>query len=168
MRLTYLTIQWRITLLSGLCLLAVVGALIGASVYQNQTSATLLKEQSSQLLGQAAVERLQAQAVAHGQQVERFFNETALYGEGFAQQVLQLRSQTLNGRLTVEQLRETLISAARETLKNREKVLGLYVIMRPAVPTPIGATNAPWRGMKRAALRCIGRRASPGGWYRRY
>ncbi len=131
MRLTYLTIQWRITLLSGLCLLAVVGALIGASVYQNQTSATLLKEQSSQLLGQAAVERLQAQAVAHGQQVERFFNETALYGEGFAQQVLQLRSQTLNGRLTVEQLRETLISAARETLKNREKVLGLYVIMRP-------------------------------------
>src|SRR5689334_8562319 len=91
MRLAHLTIQWRITLLSGLCLLAVVGALVGTSVYQNQQSAKLLKEQSSHLLGQAAVERLQAQAAAHGQQVERFFNETALYSEGFAQQVLQLR-----------------------------------------------------------------------------
>ncbi|SDT28732.1 methyl-accepting chemotaxis sensory transducer with Cache sensor [Pseudomonas asplenii] len=154
MRLTHLTIQWRITLLSGLCLLAVVGALIGASVYQNQTSATLLKEQSSQLLGQAALERLQAQAVAHGQQVERFFNETALYGEGFAQQVLQLRSQTLNGRLTVEQLRETLISAARETLKNREKVLGLYVIM---LPDALAGADAEWHDQRALAGNETGR-----------
>ena len=131
MRLAHLTIQWRITLLSGLCLLAVVGALVGTSVYQNQQSAKLLKEQSSHLLGQAAVERLQAQAAAHGQQVERFFNETALYSEGFAQQVLQLRDQTLNGRLTAGQLREALISVTRQTLLNREKVLGLYVILLP-------------------------------------
>ena len=131
MRLAHLTIQWRITLLSGLCLLAVVGALVGASVYQNQQSAKFLKAQSSQLLGQAAVDRLQAQAAAHGQQVERFFNETALYGEGFAQQVLQLRDQTLNGRLTPGQLREALVSVTRQTLLKREKVLGLYVILLP-------------------------------------
>lgn len=120
MHLAHLTIQWRITLLSGLCLLTVVAALIGASAYQNQASAKLLKEQSSELLAHAALERLQAQAMAHGQQVERFFSETALYGEGFAQQVLQLREQTLNGRLTVAQLREALISSAREALKQRE------------------------------------------------
>lgn len=131
MRLAHLTIQWRITLLSGLCLLAVVGALVGASVYQNQQSTKLLKAQSSHLLGQAAVERLQAKAVAHGQHVERFFNETVLYGEGFAQQVLQLRDQTLNGRLTAGQLRQALIGVTRQTLLKREKVLGLYVILLP-------------------------------------
>nr|BFE97899.1 hypothetical protein GCM10020185_84350 [Pseudomonas brassicacearum subsp. brassicacearum] len=69
-----LSIQWRITLLSGLCLLAVVGALTGASLYQNQQGATLLKQQSSQLLGRSALEGLQAQAMAHGQRVERFFS----------------------------------------------------------------------------------------------
>ncbi|WP_240164073.1 hypothetical protein [Pseudomonas allii] len=170
MRLAHLTLQWRITLLSGLCLLAVVGALIGASAYQNKTSAKLLKDQSNALLGQAALERLQAQAVAHGQQVERFFNETALYGEGFAQQVLQLREQTLNGRLTVAQLREALIATARETLKQREKVLGLYVIM---LPDALAGTDADWRGQRAwrgttaGALRCIGRRASRGNWCRR-
>ncbi|UZE15645.1 methyl-accepting chemotaxis protein [Pseudomonas sp. B21-054] len=131
MPFAHLTIQWRITLLSGLCLLAVVGALIGASLYQNQQSASLLKEQSSELLGQAASQRLHAQAVAHGQHVERFFNETALYGEGFAQQVLQLREQTLDGRLTPAQLREDLISITRQALQKRSKVLGLYVVLLP-------------------------------------
>ncbi|MCF4978674.1 HAMP domain-containing protein [Pseudomonas gessardii] len=154
MPLAHLTLQWRITLLSGLCLLAVVAALIGASAYQNQSSAKRLKEQSSQLLGQAAVERLQAQAVAHGQQVERFFNETALYGEGFAQQVLQLREQTLSGRLTVAQLRQTLIGATRETLEKREKVLGLYVIL---LPDALAGPDAAWRGQRDLAGNETGR-----------
>jgi methyl-accepting chemotaxis protein len=126
-----LSIQWRITLLSGLSLLAVVGALTGASLYQNQQGATLLKRQSSQLLGQSALESLQAQALAHGQRVERFFSETAIYGEGFAQQVLQLRAQALNGRLTAAQLRHDLIDLTREALLKREKVLGFYVVLLP-------------------------------------
>ena len=131
MPFAHLTIQWRITLLSGLCLLAVVAALTGASLYQNQQSAELLKARSTQLLAQAATEHLQAQAVAHGQQVARFFNETALYGEGFAQQVLQLREQTLNGRPSATQLRETLVNITRQTLLKRDKVLGLYVVLLP-------------------------------------
>src|SRR3989344_8257131 len=131
MPFAHLTIQWRITLLSGLCLLAVVAALTGASLYQNQQSAELLKARSTQLLAQAATEHLQAQAVAHGQQVARFFNETALYGEGFAQQVLQLREQTLNGHLSATQLRETLVNITRQTLLKRDKVLGLYVVLLP-------------------------------------
>ncbi|WP_210644217.1 methyl-accepting chemotaxis protein [Pseudomonas sp. Tri1] len=131
MLFTRLTIQWRITLLSGLSLLAVVGALTGATLYQNQQGAKLLKLQSSQLLGQSALEGLQAQAFAHGQRVERFFSETALYGEGFAQQVLQLRAQAQNGRLTAEQLRQDLISVTRQTLLSREKILGLYVVLLP-------------------------------------
>lgn len=126
-----LSIQWRITLLSGLCLLAVVGALTGTSLYQNQQGATLLKQQSSQLLGRSALEGLQAQGLAHGQRVERFFSETAIYGEGFAQQVLQLRAQAWNGRLTPGQLRRDLIAATRQALQNREKVLGFYVVLFP-------------------------------------
>ncbi|MBL0841675.1 methyl-accepting chemotaxis protein [Pseudomonas mediterranea] len=126
-----LSIQWRITLLSGLSLLAVVGALTGASLYQNQQSAQLLKHQSSLLLGQSALERLQAQAFAHGQRVERFFNETALYGEGFSQEVLQLRAQALDGRLTATQLRQAVIGATRQALLKREKILGLYVVLLP-------------------------------------
>ncbi|ROM61923.1 chemotaxis protein [Pseudomonas brassicacearum] len=149
-----LTIQWRITLLSGLSLLAVVGALTGASLYQNQQSAKLLKLQSSQLLGQSALERLQAQALAHGQRVERFFNETALYGEGFAEQVLQLRAQTLNGRLTPEQLRHDLIGVTRQALLKREKALGLYVVL---LPDALEGEDAGFSGQRSLASNEIGR-----------
>ncbi|AHL34562.1 chemotaxis protein [Pseudomonas brassicacearum] len=149
-----LTIQWRITLLSGLSLLAVVGALTGASVYQNQQSAKLLKMQSSQLLGQSALERLQAQALAHGQRVERFFNETALYGEGFAEQVLQLRTQTLNGRLTPEQLRHDLIGVTRQALLKREKALGLYVVL---LPDALAGEDAGFSGQRSLASNETGR-----------
>ncbi|WHS62539.1 methyl-accepting chemotaxis protein [Pseudomonas sp. G2-4] len=149
-----LTIQWRITLLSGLSLLAVVGALTGASLYQNQQSAKLLKLQSSQLLGQSALERLQAQALAHGQRVERFFNETALYGEGFAEAVLQLRAQTLNGRLTPEQLRHDLIGVTRQALLKREKALGLYVVL---LPDALAGEDAGFSGQRSLASNETGR-----------
>jgi len=69
--------------------------------------------------------------MAHGQRVERFFSETAIYGEGFAQQVLQLRAQARNGRLTPAQLRRDLIAATRQALQNRQKVLGFYVVLLP-------------------------------------
>ncbi|WP_422775721.1 methyl-accepting chemotaxis protein [Pseudomonas mediterranea] len=143
-----LSIQWRITLLSGLSLLAVVGALTGASLYQNQQGAKLLKQQSSLLLGQSALERLQAQALAHGQRVERFFNETALYGEGFSQEVLQLRAQTLDGRLTATQLRQALIGAARQALLKREKILGLYVVL---LPDALAGEDAGFSGQRNLA-----------------
>ncbi|MCW1243342.1 methyl-accepting chemotaxis protein [Pseudomonas sp. SAICEU22] len=149
-----LSIQWRITLLSGLSLLAVVGALTGASLYQNQQGATLLKRQSSQLLGQSALEGLQAQALAHGQRVERFFSETAVYGEGFAQQVLQLRAQAQNGRLTAAQLRHDLIGLTREALLKREKVLGFYVVL---LPDALATEDASFAGQRDLASNEKGR-----------
>ncbi|MBO1537013.1 methyl-accepting chemotaxis protein [Pseudomonas sp. OA65] len=154
MSFTRLSIQWRITLLSGLCLLAVVGALTGASLYQSQQSATLLKQQSSQLLGRSALEGLQAQGLAHGQRVERFFSETAIYGEGFAQQVLQLRAQAWNGRLTPGQLRRDLIAATRQALQNREKVLGFYVVL---LPDALVGEDAGFTGQRDLAGNEIGR-----------
>lgn len=154
MRFTRLTLQSRITLLSGLCLLTVMGALIGASMYQNQQGATLLKQQSSQLLGASALQSLQAQTAAHSQRIERFFNETALYGQGFAQQVLLLREQTLNGRLTAEQLRHDLIGITRQTLLNRDKVLGLYVVL---LPDALAGSDADFAGQRDLASNEKGR-----------
>ncbi|BBP64575.1 chemotaxis transducer [Pseudomonas sp. Cab53] len=149
-----LTIQWRITLLSGLVLLVVVGALTAAALYQNQQSAALLKRQSSELLGQAALERLQAQASFHGQRVERFFNDTALYGEGLAQTILQLHAQARDGRLTVEQLRHDLLGVTRQALARHEKILGLYVVL---LPNALGDADAGFSGRRDLAGNEIGR-----------
>ncbi len=139
-------------------------------LYQNQQGATLLKQQSSQLLGRSALEGLQAQGLAHGQRVERFFSETAIYGEGFAQQVMQLRAQAWNGRLTPGQLRRDLIAATRQALQNREKVLGFYVVLLPDALVGEDAGFIGQRdlaGNEKVALPCIGRKANLGNWCRR-
>ena len=47
MPLRQLSIQWKITLLAGLCLLAIVTLLVGASQYQASRSASLVREASS-------------------------------------------------------------------------------------------------------------------------
>lgn len=93
MALNHLTIQWRISLLTGLCLLAVVGLLIGMALYQARSTTLLVKQSSTQLLDVSARARLQARGVAQGLGIERFFTEAYLYGQGFANQVLFLREQ---------------------------------------------------------------------------
>jgi len=59
-----LSIQWKITLLAGLCLLVIVTLLVATSLYQARNSAELVKHSSSQMLEQAAQLRMQARAEA--------------------------------------------------------------------------------------------------------
>lgn len=49
-----ISIQWKITLLAGLCLLVIVTLLVGASLYQSQKSSEVFKHASSQMLEEAA------------------------------------------------------------------------------------------------------------------
>ena len=59
-----LSIQWKITLLAGLCLLVIVTLLVATSLYQARSSAERVKQSSSQMLEQAAQLRMQARAEA--------------------------------------------------------------------------------------------------------
>lgn len=60
MFLRRLSIQWKITLLAGLCLLGVVALLVGLSVYRMQHSSVLVKSASTQMLDESARLRLEA------------------------------------------------------------------------------------------------------------
>ncbi|MFO6264381.1 hypothetical protein, partial [Pseudomonas aeruginosa] len=57
MFLRRLSIQWKITLLAGLCLLGVVALLVGLSVYRMQHSSVLVKSASTQMLDESARRR---------------------------------------------------------------------------------------------------------------
>lgn len=50
MLLNRLSIQWKITLLTGLCLLTIVAVLIGISLYRMSASTELVKASSAQML----------------------------------------------------------------------------------------------------------------------
>src|SRR5690606_32579391 len=93
MPFSHLSIQWKVTLLAGLCLLAIVTLLVGASQYQAGRSAALVSEASSSMLEQSARLRLKARGELQAIRIQRFFMDTYQYGKGFSRQILFLRDQ---------------------------------------------------------------------------
>lgn len=84
MFLRRLSIQWKITLLAGLCLLGVVALLVGLSVYRMQHSSVLVKSASTQMLDESARLRLEARGELQALRIQRYFMDAFQYGKGFS------------------------------------------------------------------------------------
>ncbi|KAB0494085.1 methyl-accepting chemotaxis protein [Pseudomonas vancouverensis] len=127
----FLTIQSKIALLAGLCLLLVVGLLMGLSLYQTHKSSRQVAEASGDMLAGAAKEHMQALGKVQAMQVQRTFTQTHEYGQGLSRYVLYLRQLQHQGSLTRQQLRQELSSQLHQALIDKPDLLGLYVIFEP-------------------------------------
>src|SRR6218665_3621017 len=88
-----LSIQWKITLLAGLCLLAIVTLLVGASLIQSRQSAELVKSSSFSMLEESARLRMAARGELQSIRIQRYFMDAYQYGKGFSRQALFLKEQ---------------------------------------------------------------------------
>lgn len=88
-----LSIQWKITLLAGLCLASIVTLLVGLSLYRMEHNSELVKASSMQMLTEAAQSRIESQGEVQALSIRRQFMDAYQYGAGFARQVLFLREQ---------------------------------------------------------------------------
>ncbi|RTT23718.1 methyl-accepting chemotaxis protein [Pseudomonas aeruginosa] len=131
MFLRRLSIQWKITLLAGLCLLGVVALLVGLSVYRMQHSSVLVKSASTQMLDESARLRLEACGELQALRIQRYFMDAFQYGKGFSRQILFLRDQAQKRFLDAYDLREDLTRQVRTALAANPEVLGLYVVFEP-------------------------------------
>ncbi|HCF5732333.1 TPA: methyl-accepting chemotaxis protein [Pseudomonas aeruginosa] len=131
MFLRRLSIQWKITLLAGLCLLGVDALLVGLSVYRMQHSSVLVKSASTQMLDESARLRLEARGELQALRIQRYFMDAFQYGKGFSRQILFLRDQAQKRFLDAYDLREDLTRQVRTALAANPEVLGLYVVFEP-------------------------------------
>src|SRR5690606_12098656 len=126
-----LSIHWKITLLVGLCLLAIVTLLVGSSLYQSQRSASLVEADSTRMLEQSARLRLQARSELQAIRIQRYFMDNYQYGKGFSRQVLFLKEQAEKRFLDAFDLREDLTRQVRTSLEANPEILGLYLVFEP-------------------------------------
>ncbi|CDM40848.1 methyl-accepting chemotaxis protein [Ectopseudomonas oleovorans] len=126
-----LSIQWKITLLAGLCLLAIVTLLVGASQYQSNRSASLVRDASSAMLEESATLRLKARSELQAIRIQRYFMDAYQYGKGFSRQILFLREQAEKRFLDAFDLREDLTRQVRSSLEANPALLGLYLVFEP-------------------------------------
>lgn len=122
MFLRRLSIQWKITLLAGLCLLVIVALLVATSLTQARRSAAQVFAANTELLDQSARLRLQAHAETQALRVQRYFMDAYQYGNGFARLV-----QVLKQRGGAD-LRAQLTEQAHTTLAGNPDLIGLYLV----------------------------------------
>jgi len=126
-----LSIQLKITLLAGLCLLTIVAVLVLASVIQAARSANLVKHASSAMLQESAQLRMSARGESQSLQMQRYFMDAYQYGRGAATQVLFIREQAEKRFLDAFDLREDLTRHVRSALEANRSLLGIYVVFEP-------------------------------------
>jgi len=125
MFLRQISIQWKVTLLAGICLLGIVSLLVGLSLYGMERNSDFVKGSSSRMLNEAAELRIEAQGELQAIEIGRQFTEAYLYGNGFAQQVLLLREQAHKNALGAAQVREDLTNLAKAAVQRNPALLGL-------------------------------------------
>ncbi|MCO7519741.1 MULTISPECIES: methyl-accepting chemotaxis protein [unclassified Pseudomonas] len=129
--LRQLSIQWKITLLAGLCLAAIVTLLVGLSLYRMDHSSDLVKASSMQMLTEAAQSRIESQGEVQALNIRRQFMDAYQYGAGFARQVLFLREQAEKRFLDAYDLRQDMTAQVRAALQANPDLLGLSLVFEP-------------------------------------
>ena len=128
MWLRQLSIQWKITLLAGLCLLGVVTLLVGLSLYRMEHNSELVKASSMTMLNHAAQARIESQGEVQALEIRQQFMDAYQYGHGFSRQVLFLREQAEKRFLDAFDLREDLTRQVKSALQANPQLLGLSLV----------------------------------------
>lgn len=89
--LNHLSIRAKVILLSGLCLLAVVGLVLGMNLYQSRENNHVVGDASSQMLTQSVKNLLQAISAEKALSIQKSFGENVLMLSALNDQVKDLR-----------------------------------------------------------------------------
>ncbi|MCO6057003.1 cache domain-containing protein, partial [Pseudomonas sp. MOB-449] len=131
MPLNRLSIQWKITLLAGLCLLAIVAVLIGLSLYRMGAGTALVKANSAQMLEASARERMQGEGKVQALTIQSYFMSAYQDGLNFSRQVLLQRRQAQTLQLNSQGLREELYAQVKAALQANPQLLSFYLVFEP-------------------------------------
>ncbi len=120
-----LSIKWKIILLAGLCMLAIVAILAATSLTQARRGAAEVFRANSELLDHSARRQLQAQAENQALRVQRYFMDAWQYGNGLSRlvQVLRMKGDA--------DLRAELVKQTQAALAGNADLIGLYLVFQP-------------------------------------
>ncbi|AJO80196.1 MULTISPECIES: methyl-accepting chemotaxis protein [Pseudomonas] len=126
-----LSIRLKIVLLSGLCLLGVVGLIVGMNIYQSDQNDHLVSSSSSRMLTDSVQNLLQARAAEQAVRVQKTFGESLLVITALADQINDLRAMANKRSLDAPALREELNRSLKTAFERNTKVLGIWLAFEP-------------------------------------
>ncbi|KGY12802.1 chemotaxis protein [Vibrio tubiashii] len=126
-----LSVQWKITLLAGFCLLVTSLSLIGFSVYNAISNQHEIKQQSANSVIDKSEQIVETRALLNATQVSEFLNEALYRAEMLASSVMFQKNLSEENFGDSEELRTALDEMTRRAVLDFENVQGAYLVFEP-------------------------------------
>ncbi|CRM34358.1 hypothetical protein [Pseudomonas sp. 52 E 6] len=126
-----LSIRLKIILLSGLCLLGVIGLIVSMNLYQGNQNSRLIGTSSSKMLTDSGENLLLAKAAEQAGNLQRAFSNNLLLITALSDQTIQLRNMAAQRGLPAATLREEVNQSLKTTFEHNPQILGLWLVFEP-------------------------------------
>ena len=126
-----LSVQWKITLLAGFCLLVTSLSLIGFSVYNAVSNQHQIKQQSSQSVINKSEQIVETRALLNATEVTQFLNGALYRAEMLASSAMFQKTLSEENFGDSEELRTALDEMVRRAVLSFDTIQGAYLVFRP-------------------------------------
>ncbi|PIB49332.1 methyl-accepting chemotaxis protein [Pseudomonas sp. 2822-17] len=129
--LTALSIRLKIVILSGLCLLGVIGLIVGMNLFQSSQNNHLIGASSSKMLTESTEKLLLARAAEQAARLQRTFDAGLLLINTAAGQANDLRNISNRRALSPAALREELNQNLKTVFEHNPNVMAIWAAYEP-------------------------------------
>ena len=125
------SIQLKIAMLAGGCLLCAMALLSALSFFSAQRSQDMVLEQTGREAKEIAEQLLLARTEAEAATIRSYLNEAFVRTQLMGQDLHFLEQYAEQNALSASSLRKTITNKGRDALTMSQEVLGLFVVMQP-------------------------------------
>lgn len=126
-----LSVQWKITLLAGFCLLVTSLSLIGFSVYNAVTNQDQIKAQSAESVSDKSEQIVETRALLNATEVSEYLNEALYRAEMLASSAMFQKTLSEENFGDSETLRTALDEMVRRAVVDFDAIQGAYLVFKP-------------------------------------
>ncbi len=126
-----LSVQWKITLLSGCCLLLVAVSLISFSIVSSSSNQTAIQQQSTESVVNKSQQLLLSEANAQASQVQQYLDEAMYRAEMLAESISFLQFNAEENYTNSSELRTTVSELLKRSVTNFDNIHGAFAVFEP-------------------------------------
>ncbi|MEZ8657770.1 methyl-accepting chemotaxis protein [Vibrio cyclitrophicus] len=126
-----LSVQWKITLFAGCCLIITSLSLIGFSIYNATSNQQVIKSQSSESVINKTEQLLASVSQLNAQETQRYIDEAIYRAEMLAASAQFLKNNADENFTPSEELRTALDEMVRRSVLNFDSIQGAYLVFQP-------------------------------------
>ncbi|MDH5932174.1 methyl-accepting chemotaxis protein [Vibrio splendidus] len=126
-----LSVQWKITLLAGCCLIITSLSLIGFSIYNATSNQQVIKSQSSESVINKTQQLLASVSQLNAQETQRYVDEAVYRAEMLAASAQFQKNNADENFTPSEELRTALDEMVRRSVLNFDSIQGAYLVFQP-------------------------------------